>query len=62
MNKDALTKNIAEKLYESLGKVRFGVITLTLKIHESNVVSISNEITEKTIQKQEVKQNENINL
>jgi len=55
MNKDALIKNIVEKLYESLGKVRFGVITLTLKIHESNVVSISNEITEKTIQKQEVK-------
>jgi len=54
MKKDALIKNITEKLYESLGKVRFGVITLTLKIHESNVVSISNEVTEKTIHKQEV--------
>ena len=54
MNKEALVKNLVETLYESLGKVRFGVITLTLKIHESNVVSISNEITEKTIHKQEV--------
>lgn len=55
MSKDALIKNIAEKLIENMSKVRFGVITLTLKIHEANVVSISHEITEKTIQKQEIK-------
>lgn len=51
MNKEALIKNICEKLCESLSKTRFGVITLTLKIHDSNVVSVANEVTEKTIQK-----------
>ena len=54
MKMENLMKDITEKLIENMSKVKFGVITLTLKIHESNVVSISHEITEKTIQKQEI--------
>jgi len=53
MKKEILIKNIVERLIENLSKVSFGVITLSLKIHESNVVSISHEVCERTIQKQE---------
>jgi hypothetical protein len=53
-NKEIFIKSLTDKISDNMSRVKFGEITLKLKIHESRVVSISQEITEKTIQKQEV--------
>jgi hypothetical protein len=53
MNKEYLMKNIVERLVENVGRLRYGTVSVILKIHEANVVSVSHEITE-TTRKQEV--------
>ena len=46
-------KEISEQIKENSTKVRFGLVSVALKIHEGNVVAVSHETTE-TIKQKEI--------
>jgi hypothetical protein len=56
MNKETLPMKIIDRLIEDAKRLRYGTVSVVLKIHEGNVVAVSHEITEttRTTYKQEV--------
>jgi hypothetical protein len=46
-------KEISERIKENTTKVRFGIVSVALKIHEGNVVAVSHETTE-TVKHKEI--------
>jgi len=51
-NIEGIVKTVVDRLVEHIGRISYGKIIITLSIHQSNVVSISQEVTQ-TIKRQE---------
>ncbi|MDR0286210.1 MAG: hypothetical protein LBI03_00640 [Clostridiales bacterium] len=45
-------KEISERIKDNSNKIRYGLISVSLKFHEGNLVAISHEVTETTKQKE----------
>jgi hypothetical protein len=58
MIRDKVINEISERIKENSTKVRFGIVSVAIKIHEGNVVAVSHETTE-TIKQKEIIHNEN---
>jgi hypothetical protein len=59
MIKEKVINEISERIKENSTKVRFGIVSVVLKIHEGNVVAVSHETTETIKQKEVIYDNKN---
>jgi len=54
MIKETTIKNIIERIKDNSAKVRYGTVSVSLKIHDGNVSVISHETIEITKEKESV--------
>ena len=49
---EKLMQDISERIKDNSRKIRYGLVSVSLKFHEGNLVAISHEATETTKQKE----------